>query len=624
MKKKGYGIYTFLTLKLLLALGTLLLMQVAFYVSNLRIFHLSGWHEVGGVVLGNMVFGIATVATFMAPYMLLMLLPLTRVRWRRVYRTIAEVFYIIPMLLILVPRGCNAAYYQYTYRLLSDEIFSYLGIGGQMGSLLPHFAVDYWYAWLLPLVLMIAFLLVNHRIRLAVRNPYNKHLVPDIVGFLFGIAIIVALMSAVKSPAEAARYCQPKNTALVNNDAYNIVLTLFTPELSEVQRVPLKQYNAVHTACHTADSDSTIVATVRRPNVVLIIVESLGQEFMGCYNTQPRADTRTPFLDSLAMHCTLYDGRANGKKSIEGITAINTGLPNLMAQPLTNSVYGTDTFRGLPEAMRRNGYHTAFYHGTYNGVMDFDRTCMKIGFDHYLGKNEYEAEGQGKASDYDGVWGILDEPFLQYTVRHISTTPEPFFAEVFTVSSHHPYPMPTEYKERFVEGRHPILKCVEYTDYALRRFFEAARRQPWYDSTIFIITGDHSGHGLSREYNDYDGWYRIPMMVYDPQHPEGHRSQRIVQQTDIYPTLVDLLNLDVEPYVCFGTSVLQQPDSGWQVYFGNGYHVLVTADATSPSNHRTAVIMGRHTFGEHRDIEFLHSIISEYNYRVINDKLIIQ
>lgn len=616
--RKGSGIYSFLLQKLLLALGTLLLMQVAFYLCNLRIFHLNGWREAGGVLLGNLVFGIATVGTFLLPYMLMMLLPLTRVRWRRWYRTLAEILYIVPMLAILIPRGCNAAYYQYTYRLLSDEIFSYLSIGGQMGALVPHFAVDYWYAWAVPLVLTIIFLIVNHRIRLRVRSPYLKHQGNDIAGFIVGMAAVVAMVMAVHSPDDAARFCQPKNTALVNNDAYNILRTLFIPELQETHSVPTTRFDAIHNTTARPISDTTDAPT---RNVVLIIVESLGQEFMGCYNTQADADTRTPFLDSLAQHCILYDGRANGKKSIEGITAINTGIPNLMAQPLTNSIYGKDTFTGLPAILKKHGYHTAFYHGTYNGVMDFDRTCAKIGFDEYLGKNEYEAEGLGKPEDYDGVWGILDEPFLQYTLRHINNTEGPFFAEIFTVSSHHPYPMPEQYKERFTEGRHPILKCVEYTDYSLRLFFDEARKQPWYDSTLFIITGDHSGHGLTREYNDYDGWYRIPMMVYDPLQPEGRRSTRIVQQTDLFPTLVEWLGFGDENFVCFGQSIAQDEQHGWQVYFGNGYHVLVRND-DDPEQHRIAVVTGDRSYGKTEDIDFLNGIIAEYNYRVINDKLI--
>lgn len=623
-KKKGLNIYAYLTLKWLLACGVLAAAQVVFYLFNTRIFHVDGLSEWAGVLWGNIVFGLATVATFLAPYYLMMLLPF-KFRWKRWYRIVAEVLYIVGVLMILIPRGANTAYYQYTYRLLSDEIFSYLGISGQMGSLAPHFAVDYWYAWVMPLAIALLFLLANCRLHFGERNKYNKHLANDL--FALGVGLVALCIMGrggivhMLQPEDAGRWCQPKNSALVSNDAYNIVRTLFKPDLEEKEYMTAEEAKAVFEPIYVGlpkNTDDTVETPLR--NVVLIVVESLGQEFMGCYNTQSDAETRTPFLDSLARHCMLYDGRSNGKKSIEGITAINTGIPNLMSIPLTNSSYSGDDFSGLPAVLRKHGYHTAFFHGSYNGVMDFDKTCEKIGFDEYLGMDEYNADKMAKESDYDGVWGIFDEPFLQYTVRKIGTYREPFFAEVFTVTSHHPFPIPEEHKGEFAEGRHPILKCVEYMDYSLRRFFEEAQKQPWYDSTLFIITGDHSGHGLTREYNDYDGWYRIPMMVYDPQHQVGKRSNRIVQQIDLYPTLVDWLGIPEERFVCFGQSVEQVPN-GRQVYYGNGYHVMVSNNKENPTQHNITVIMGNKTIGEQDDIKYLKALIQQYNLRIINNKL---
>jgi phosphoglycerol transferase MdoB-like AlkP superfamily enzyme len=623
-KKKEYKVYHYLLLKMLLAAGTLAVMQAAFYLCNTRIFHIADFAEWLGILWGNIVFGAATVAAFLSPYLLMMLLPL-EVRWKRWYRTVAEMLYIIPVALMVIPRGANMAYYQYTYRLLSDEIFSYLGISGQMGSLAPHFAVDYWYAWVVPLCVFIVFLILNSRLHFRTRSKYINHLPNDLLASAIGLAIgILMLRGGIGhfiQPSDAARYCQPKNTALVSNDAYNILRTCFTPDLKQAEYLTAEEAALLCPMIHTplniqTESDS---ATTRR-NIVLIVLESFGQEFMGCYNTQTDAETRTPFLDSLAKHSILYDGRSNGKKSIEGITAINTSIPNLMSIPLANSAYRNDDFSGLPETLRKNGYHTAFYHGSYNGVMDFDKTCQKIGFDEYLGMNEYNASPMAKETDYDGVWGIFDEPFLQYMVQHINTYSEPFLAEVFTVTSHHPFPIPDEHKGQFKEGRHPILKCVEYTDYSLRRFFEAAKQQPWYENTLFVIVGDHSGHGLTREYNDYDGWYRIPMIFFDPQQPEGRREARIMQQIDLYPTLVDWLGLQ-ESFVCFGQSALQQPESGRQVYYGNGFHCLVSNDTQKPTDHSIAVIEGSYEEGDSLDLRYLKAFVQRYNEMLINNKL---
>lgn len=618
------NIYLFLFRKLLLAFGILLLTQAAFLLINLRIFHIEGGKEWLGLIWGNIVFGMATIGTFFAPYCLLMLLPV-KARWSRWYRILAEALFLIPILLILIPRGANMAYYQYTYRLLSDEIFSYLGISGQMGSLVPHFAVDYWYAWAVPLAIAIVFFILNSRIKLGKAPERRQYLGNNLLFMCIGLALVWFMARGgfghFLRTTDAAHYVQPKNTATVSNDAYNIFRTLLTADLKEVEPENDIQYNPIYSALPQLQAD-TVQAPKR--NVVLLIVESLGQEFMGCYNTQADAETRTPFLDSLAQYCTVYDGRSNGKKSIEGITAITTSIPNLMSIPLTNSIYGKDDIIGLPTVLKRHGYQCGFFHGSYNGVMSFDSTCYRLGFDEYLGKDEYEAEGLGKPTDYDGVWGIFDEPFLQYTVRRINTYSVPFLAEIFTVTSHHPFPIPEEHKGEFAEGRHPILKCVEYTDYSIRRFFEEAQKQPWYNNTLFVICGDHSGHGLTPEYNDYDGWYRIPMMVFDPQNPQGRRDPRIVQQTDLFPTIIDWLGIHNEQFVCFGQSIVQNPTDGWQVYYGNGYHVLVRNDKANPTKHNLAIIMGDEEIGSAEDIALLKAIIYQYNNRVINNKLTVE
>lgn len=626
-KGKELNIYAYLALKWLLACGVLAAAQAVFYLFNTRIFHVEGLTEWAGVLWGNIVFGLATVATFLGPYFLMMLLPFG-FRWKRWYRVTAEVLYVAGVLLMLIPRSANTAYYQYTYRLLSDEIFSYLGISGQMGSLLPHFATDYWYAWVMPVAIALLFVIVNSRLRFGERNKYNKHLANDLLALGVGIAALCVMLRGgvgrMLQPEDAGRWCQPKNTAIVSNDAYNIVRSLFVPDLVEKDYMPAAEAEETYRygQPRLAVADSTATDSLPKRNVVLIVLESFGQEFMGTYNRQEGADTRTPFLDSLALHSTVYDGRANGKKSIEGITAINTGIPNLMSIPLTNSAYRDDNFTGLPAVLREHGYRTAFFHGSYNGVMDFDRTCGKIGFDEYHGMDEYNADTMAQAGDYDGVWGIYDEPFLQYTAKRIGTYREPFFAEVFTVTSHHPFPIPAEHKGEFVEGRHPILKCVEYSDYALRRFFEAVKEEPWYMNTVFVVCGDHSGHGLTREYNDYDGWYRIPMIVFDPQQDSGIRSVRIVQQTDLFPTLVDMLGFgDEEDVPGFGESALRNAECGRYVYYGNGYHVMVSNNSEEPSRHNITVIMGKRATGEQDDIKYLKALIQQYNHRIIDDIL---
>lgn len=633
MKHNGHNTYFYTLYKLLLAFGSLEAMQILFHVANRHIFRPDGFGEWAGIIWGNIVFGLATVCTVLLPFIILMLLPL-KARWKRWYHIVTETLYILPWLVVLVAKGADSAYFQYTYRMLSNEIFTYLGNSGPMDKLIPHFMVNYWYAWVFGILIIIGFLILNHRIHLAPRNQYTVAS-NEWIGFGSGLLIAWFLLrggfGGFIQLTDAANYCQPKHIPLVSNSGYNILRTLFQPQLEaheymsqeEADEFFNPEFNPLADIIDPVVDSSAVDTIPQRPkNIVLIIVESLGQEYMGCYNHTPGADTRTPFLDSLARHSVLYQGRANGKRSIEGITAILTGIPTLMNVPFVNCTYRNDSIAGIPTVLKRHGYHTAFFHGSHNGVMDFDKVCARIGFDEYLGLNEFKASGRAKEKDFDGVWGVYDEPFLQYVVRHTSTFKEPFFTTVFTVTSHDPFPLPEQYKGRFLEGKHPILKCVEYMDNALRKFFDEAKKQPWFENTLFIITADHSGPGLSPEYLDYDGSYRIPLIVYDPQdYSIGCEVMNIIQQTDILPSIIFEENFD-DHVIAFGDKSCRP--IGWQVYFGNDYFCMVSNNPTDLKKHDITLLCGKQEIGTPENIRFLKAVVQQYFKRVMNNNLVVK
>lgn len=651
------NIYIYLFNKVLIAFVVLLLSQIFFYLDNTRIFHISGINEWLGILWGNVVFGTATVGIILLPYLAANLLPF-KFRWNRHYHRIIEVlFYYLPVLFMLISNTCDTAYYQFSYRRLSGEIFRYLGIGGNMGSLWPHFVVDYWHTTLFTLFIVVVLFWAGSKVRLSARNRYQKHALNDIIGFIVGYALLFLLLRGSFGKdakwQESAKYCQAKNCALVTNSGYNILKTLNGGTLDETDYMdnlqaaklfnPLlypepnfegrlvEAWSGWDAGCGilpTLDSTGlhTNLQSPRYSNIVIIVLESFSQEYMGCYN-QGIMPSFTPFLDSLAQHCIMYQGRANGKKSIDAIPAIFASLPTLMTFPLLMSDYANDSLYALPAILRDHGYHTAFFHGSYNGVMSFDKLCQKLGFEEYYGQNEYMSDRLSKEADYDGCWGIYDEHFLQFFSRRLSTFQEPFMSGIFTLSSHHPYTMQPDYKDDFEEGPHPLCRVVSYTDHALRKFFDAARKTDWYQNTTFVITADHSGQGLHREYNDYNGWYRIPLLIYRPLYEEmlaplygdaykcHNVSPRIMQQTDIMPTLIDFLGLQ-SPAVCFGSSVFRNPDNGWQIAYGNGFYQLETQEGVAILGQGGEELVGN------GNIEMLKAIVQQYNRRLISNQLL--
>ena len=266
--KREHNIYALLALKTLLALFVLLLSQTLFFAINSLLFSPVDSNEWIGIALGNIVFGMATVSTFLLPYYILMLLPL-KVRWHRGYRIAAETLYIVALLAMVIPRICNTAYYPFTLRLLSDEIFSYLGISGQMGTLLPMFLRDYWLVWLSSLLILLLFFFINSRLHLAERNNPPKHLGNDLLGTVLGALLVWFFMRGgfgpFIQPSDAAAYARPINSTLVNNDSYNILRTLCLPDLDEGSINPDGGFDALHTPAAIADTTAVPDNSAPRP-----------------------------------------------------------------------------------------------------------------------------------------------------------------------------------------------------------------------------------------------------------------------------------------------------------------------------------------------------------------------
>ncbi|MCB0369750.1 MAG: sulfatase-like hydrolase/transferase, partial [Bdellovibrionales bacterium] len=220
----------------------------------------------------------------------------------------------------------------------------------------------------------------------------------------------------------------------------------------------------------------------KKQNVVIFILESFALEFMGYPNHQKGY---TPFLDQIAQKGLFFkNSYANGRRSIEGIASIIAGIPALMSEPFISSEFASNYFLGIGTLLEPLGYATSFFHGGHNGTMYFDKFINSAGIPNYYGANEYPPISE----DDDKVWGIFDEPFLKFFGKTISNSHKPFLTALFTLSSHHPYTIPEQYKGKFAKGPLEILESLQYTDHALKVFFETYQNEDWFKDTLFIFT----------------------------------------------------------------------------------------------------------------------------------------
>lgn len=291
----------------------------------------------------------------------------------------------------------------------------------------------------------------------------------------------------------------------------------------------------------------------RPQNVVLLILESFGTEYWG--DTNRDVTGLTPFLDSLSAHGTfLTQAFANGRRSMDALPSILLGVPRYSGQSIAVSEFQGNEWRGLGHFLEDGGYHTSMFHGAPKGTMYFDAIAAMAGIREFYPLERFPEEVQDTA--FDGHWGLFDEPALEFAVEQLGTHREPWFTTLFTISTHHPYRVPEQYRDVLPRGTQEIHQSVAYVDLAVRRFFEAARRQPWFDQTLFIVTGDHTAPLRSPRYDTPLGRYMVPVLLY---HPGGQLPAvdpaRITQHVDLFKTVLDYAGIRPDRVPMFGRSI---------------------------------------------------------------------
>lgn len=278
-----------------------------------------------------------------------------------------------------------------------------------------------------------------------------------------------------------------------------------------------------------------------KPNIVIFILESFGKEYSGAFNKNTDIKnfvSYTPFFDSLATKSLIATNAfANGRQSIHGMSSILAGIPTLK-DAFTSSPYSNQKIQSIVSISNDMGYDTSFFHGAPNGSMGFLGFGNILGFKHYYGKTEYNND-----ADFDGIWGIWDEPFFQYFAKTLNQKKSPFMATLFSVSSHHPFKVPEKYQGKFKKGPLEIHEPIGYTDYALKQFFKTAEKMPWFTNTIFVLVADHTNQVGYPEYEKSINRFSVPILFYSPNSKYNLKGEvtEPAQQMDIYPTLADLM-----------------------------------------------------------------------------------
>lgn len=637
-----------LVVNIFMAFVVYLIARVAFLLENFSYFSEGlSFSQVGEWFWGGYIFDRSAITYTNSLYIVMMLFPLW-IKERRGYHLLCKWVFVVVNTLTLVINLCDAVYFPYTLRRTTTSVFREFS---NENNLLDVFWGELWGHWYL-LLLAIAVVWLMWKLYLI---PRTHHTYYATLGSRIGFGVVQLLLLLAITPLaigacrgglesgirpitvnNANQYVnRPTECAIVLNTPFALIRTIGkdvfeVPPYFENLEAAERVFSPIHHPVPTHP--------FQKKNVVVLIVESFGREYIGALNKDLENGNYkgyTPNVDKLIQQSATYQySYCNGRKSIDGMPSVLCGIP-MFKEPFVLSPASMNNYTSMAGLLGKEGYHTAFFHGANRGSMGFMAFANKVGFQQYFGRQDYAADKRfGGDADFDGHWGIWDEPFLQYWATKIGELKEPFMTACFTVTSHTPYVIPEKYKKVYPEEGIVIHKCIRYTDMAIGKFFETAKKQPWYKNTIFVLTSDHTNLSDHQQYQTDIGGFCSPIVIFDPSgEVKSGIYPGIAQQIDILPTVLSILGYN-KPFLSFGCDLMTTPMketyavnylNGIYQYCKYGYVLQFDGQHTKAIYRLDDKLMQHNLLGkvkEQAQMEHeLKAIIWQYMYRMVHDKL---
>ena len=613
--------------------------RVLFYAFNTTMFPGLNFGLFAIMMLGGLRFDISAILYINLLFIVFQLVPF-KFRHSNGYQKRLDYLFYITNAVGLALNCIDFIYYRFTQRRTTVIVFDEFKNEQNYLQLAKHFFLDYYYILLIWILLIVILVWLSKKVKVIQSRWSGLKYYGTYSGLMVLLSglIIIGLRSGLPPkqdfpllPSDAGQYTiHPSDVAIVQNTPFCMIRTSRKPVYKKQNYFSPEELKTIYSPVHYPDTTKKF----KKMNVVLIIVESLGKETLGCYNLDLDNGTYkgyTPFLDSLAEHSMVYlNSFCNTRYSIDASPAVIAGIPSLQ-EAFTKSFYANNTINTIASCLSSKGYSTAFAHGAPNGSLGLNGFAVAAGISKYIGKNEY-----ANNKDYDGVWGIWDHKFLPFFARQCGRLPEPFLASEFTVSSHHPFKIPLELVGRFADGPLPIYKSIRYADYSLSVFFNEASKQPWFRNTIFVITGDHTIASYHDSYKTSLGAFGVPLIFYTPGGQlKARLDYSVAQQIDVMPTILNFLGYD-KPYFAFGKDLLDSAEDKIAInYVGNAFQLIWDDWVIQHNSLQTVALYNRandpllknNLVGKNDSIQSrlerkIKAVIQEYNNRMVDNRLL--
>ncbi|MDP2388661.1 MAG: sulfatase-like hydrolase/transferase [Bacteroidota bacterium] len=271
---------------------------------------------------------------------------------------------------------------------------------------------------------------------------------------------------------------------------------------------------------------------LKKCNVVVVVMESMCLFKMGYYNGK----SLTPEFNSIIKESVFFDKFfSSGIHTFNGLFSSSSGYPAILDEHSLMH-YRKQSFQSLPRMLEKQNYEGYFF-TTHDPHFDNMSGFFQLnGFKNVY--SQYDMPS-GKAISSLGVPDhVLFDKFID--VINDRKTNDPFVSYIMTASDHGPWTVPDDvpFKPTATDEKD---KATQYADWALGYFMKKAKKEKWYDNTIFLFLGDH-GLSLGHTYEMPLSYHHIPFVVHHPESLKPDTLHNLGYQPDVNATVMGLLN----------------------------------------------------------------------------------
>lgn len=477
----------------------------------------------------------------------------------------------IPLLFIVLLFFYGADYYHYDYlhQRLNASVLNYLEDAGISFNMM-------WETYpLLRIALLFIVLAVLARwffgkllVRYQTENSFNKR---KGIGFYIIAVLLLAQCIIGKIVVKPGQFPLRWSDAYTLSDDFkaNLALNPFQSffsslnfrgtydikKVKELYPLMVKQFGVTTFDSVALNYERKVTATdtfINKPNVVLVICESFSAYKSSMYGNPLNT---TPYFNNMCNNGIFFDRcftPAYG--TARGVWATVTGIPD---------VESPKTASRNPNAVNQHTIINDFKEYEHFYFLGGDPTWANI--QGLLANNisglHIHDQNNAKADAVD-VWGISDKNLFLEANDILKQQTKPFFSIIQTADNHRPYTIPKEDEKEFIKTNFPAdslqkygfesnneMNAFRYTDFCFQKFIEAAKKEKYFDNTIFIFVGDHGIPGNSADMFP-KSWREkvltaehVPLLFYAPKLLQPKKIHEVCSQLDVLPSVAHLAKI---------------------------------------------------------------------------------